>query len=592
MSFLTAGATRAVRSGGLALPFRSCPQTASAFHESQSRHVGTMLDCSFWDVFDRIVVEHADRDFLITPHVRRTYRGSHDRALRVAGFLQAQGFGIRTDRARLQGYESGQDHLGILAGNGADYLELMFGAMRGRLAPVNLNYRYTAAELAQVLQTADVRVLAYEADLSATVEEALARTQAVRLLIEIGGAETPCIAGAFRLEDIAVNAGPHPTCVPSSDDLVVSCTGGTTGLPKAVLWRQGDLLAAMIGNPHTITNQQISSVEDLVESSRRPQIRMLLGPPLMHFSGFGTAMMLATLGGGVVFADPPRGMSAASVWRMVEREKVRFLSVVGDAFGRPLLEELQRGQYDLSSLRAILNGGAAMSLEVKHALHDAFDGKVAVTDGVGSTEGGIQARTRWDGSQKPAIFSMSPQTRLLAEDKTRILAPGDPAIGWLATVGRVPLGYLGDEARTRATFPTIDGQRFSIPGDRARWRNEMEIELLGRDSATINSGGEKVFSDEVERAIMRHASVREAMVVGRPSARWGEEVVALIALQPGSSLDETAILSEAAKVLARYKLPKAIIAVSEIPRTAAGKPDLALARRLATERSQAVHGNT
>lgn len=550
-----------------------------------------MLDCSFWEVFERIVAAHAARDFIISPRSRSTYRETCDRALRIAGFLQSQGLGLRTDRARLEGHESGQDHLGILSGNGAEYLELMFGAMRGRLAPVNLNYRYTALELAQVLQTSDVKVLAYDADLSEVVEGALARAPSVRLLIEIGGADAPNIAGAYRFEDIAKYAGPHPACAPSSDDLVVSCTGGTTGLPKAVLWRQGDLLAAMIGNPHTITNQQISSVDDLVESARRPQLRMLIGPPLMHFSGFGTAMMLATLGAAIIFADPPRGISPASVWHMVEREKVRFLSVVGDAFGRPLLEELRRGRYDLSSLRAILNGGAAMSVEVKQALHEAFGGKVAVTDGVGSTEGGIQARTRWDGSERPAVFSMSPQTRVLAEDKSCTLAPGDPTIGWLATAGRVPLGYLGDAMRTHDTFPTIDGKRFAIPGDRARWLNDTEIELLGRDAATINTGGEKVFSEEVERAVMRHPSVREALVVGRPSARWGQEVVALVALHAGEVLEAAAILSEAAKVLARYKLPKAILQVQEVPRTAVGKPDIAWARRFAAEHAQKVDAN-
>jgi acyl-CoA synthetase (AMP-forming)/AMP-acid ligase II len=295
------------------------------------------------------------------------------------------------------------------------------------------------------------------------------------------------------------------------------------------------------------------------------------------------------MGGAIILADPPRGMNPQSIWSMVERERARFLTVVGDAFGRPLLETFRSCRYDASSLRAILNGGAAMSPDVKRGLHEAFDGKVAITDGVGSTEGGIQARTRWTGSEQPATFAAAAQTRLLNAAKTAVLQPGDGEIGWLATAGRVPLGYLGEQQRTRETFPVIDGARCAVPGDRARWIDAERIELLGRDSTTINSGGEKIFSEEVERALLRHCSVREAIVVGRPSLRWGEEAIALVALHPGFALDQAAILASAGEALARYKLPKAILRVDEVRKTAVGKPDLVWARGLAAQGGPHAH---
>lgn len=465
-------------------------------------------------------------------------------------------------------------------GNRPEYLETMMGALRARGAPVNLNYRYTAAELAQLFETAKVSALIYEADLAELVEKATA-DRPLKALIEVGGSRAPALKDAIAFEAIASSGRPiSPPVWPKADDLFVACTGGTTGMPKGVLWRQGDLLAAVIGSPHTITNGPADTLEDLLSAARRSPLRMLLGPPLMHFSGFGTALMLMTIGGATILSDPPRGLDPRSFWQTVERERVRIATVVGDAFGRPLLEELRNGYYDTSSLLAVFNGGAAMSNAVKNGLYEAL-GKIVISDGVGSTEGGIQGRSVWKGEAQPAVYQPGPAAALISADRKRLLAPDETELGWLGTGGRVPLGYLNDACKTAETFPVIEGRRYSIPGDRARWREDGAIDMLGRDSVTINTGGEKVFAEEVQRSLESHPAIQEAIVTGRPSERWGQEVVALVVVSPGLTLDRADVLDHAARSLARYKLPKDLIEVDEIARTAMGKPDYVWAKQLA-----------
>lgn len=545
------------------------------------------MDVPIWAVFDPMVAEYPDREIIVSSRVRRTYSQFRDRAVRLASFFHSRAIGCHTERAGLAGHESGQDHVGVLMGNRPEYMEAVMGALRARSAPVNLNYRYTAAELAQLFETARVNVLVYEADLGSLVAEAVAGRE-MKALVEVGGCAEPALAGAIPFESI-VGSGPAipPPVAPSPDDLLVACTGGTTGLPKGVLWRQGDFLSAVIGNPHTITNGPANSIEDLIAASRRSPLKMLLGPPLMHFSGFGSSIMLMTIGGTTVLADPPRGLNPASFWQTVQREKVRIVSVVGDAFGRPLLEELRSGSYDTSSLLAVFNGGAAMSNSIKEGLYQTL-GKIVISDGVGSTEGGMQGRSVWKGEGQATAYQPGQSTALLSADRSRLLAPGEPELGWLGTTGRVPLGYLGEAARTVESFPVINGIRYSIPGDRARWRPDGRIDILGRDSMTINSGGEKVFAEEVQRAIETHPSVEEAIVVGRPSQRWGQEVVALVVAAPNATLDHRAIVAHAATALARYKLPKALIEVEAIAKTAMGKPDYVWAKQIAASTASPI----
>jgi fatty-acyl-CoA synthase len=284
-------------------------------------------------------------------------------------------------------------------------------------------------------------------------------------------------------------------------------------------------------------------------------------------------------GNTVVIQDDTVGFDPADVWSTVVQEGVNILLIVGDAFGRPLVDELERaseaGQaYDLSSLLMIVSGGAPLNSTLK----DRFLAQlptVMVVDAVGASETGSQmAHTSAAGqAASTGTFNPGPGAAIVSDDLSTALEAGHAEVGWLAQRGRVPLGYLGDAAKTAATFPVIEGVRYSVPGDRARLTAEGIIELYGRDSVTINSGGEKIFAEEVEQAIAHHPDVYDVVVAGRPSERWGHEVVAVVQLRDGARADEGALLTEAARHIARFKLPKSFHFVPEIVRSPAGKAD-------------------
>ncbi|HEX8805189.1 MAG TPA: AMP-binding protein, partial [Acidimicrobiales bacterium] len=351
------------------------------------------------------------------------------------------------------------------------------------------------------------------------------------------------------------------------------------------LWRQGDFLATALGVAGT-TGELVAA------AAARPGLRTLPSAPFMHGAAHWNALSAWTSGGTVVIQDDPTRLVPADVLATCERARVTALQIVGDAFARPLLDEAAAGSYDLSSLRFLLSGGATLSAPVKARLAELVPG-VRIVDVLGSSETGRQAVTESRGGRAgdgapgptgPAAFAPGPTSVVLSEDHTRRLAPGDPEAGWLAQRGRVPLGYLGDPAKTAATFPVIGGERHAVSGDRVRLLADGRIELLGRESVTINTGGEKVFAEEVEQALTSHPAVVDAVVVGRPSERWGQEIVAVLALRPGGGAAPTddELRDHVRAGLAGYKVPKAFVRVDRVHRSPAGKPDYAWARAVAT----------
>jgi acyl-CoA synthetase (AMP-forming)/AMP-acid ligase II len=321
------------------------------------------------------------------------------------------------------------------------------------------------------------------------------------------------------------------------------------------------------------------SMDEIVELASRRSLRSCPAPPLMHGAAHWNAISTWTSGGTVVIQDHPEHLDAADILRTIERERVGALNIVGDAFARPLLEELRTGTYDVSSLRHIVSGGAVLSSSIKQALTELIPG-LTVVDIVGSSESGRQGVGT---GTSTGAFEPSPTACVLSDDRTRRLQPGDDEVGWLAQTGRMPRGYLGDKDKTQATFPIIGGVRHVIAGDRARLGADGRIELLGRESVTINTGGEKVFAEEVELALKHHPAVYDALVVGRPSERWGQEVVAVVRLRDGEAPDDAELVATAAEHVARYKLPKQIVRVDAIERSASGKPDYQWARAVAVD---------
>jgi acyl-CoA synthetase (AMP-forming)/AMP-acid ligase II len=298
----------------------------------------------------------------------------------------------------------------------------------------------------------------------------------------------------------------------------------------------------------------------------------------MHGAAHWNALSAWVAGGTVVIQSEVTKLDPVDIWSTAANERVTALQIVGDAFARPLLDELSanRDRYDLSSLRHLLTGGAILSPANKAAFIELLPG-VTLVDVLGSSESGRQGMVQGVAS----VFDPSPTARVLSEELDRVLSPGDPTAGWLAMSGPVPRGYLGDPAKSARSFPVVEGVQYSVPGDRALWLADGAVELLGRDSVTINSGGEKIFAEEVEQAVKSHPSVADAVVVGRPSQRWGQEVVAVVQLRPDRQRDDAALLEEAGRHIARYKLPKEFVYVERVVRSPSGKTDYRWAREAA-----------
>lgn len=344
-------------------------------------------------------------------------------------------------------------------------------------------------------------------------------------------------------------------------------------MPKAVLWRQHDIYLNAMGGRVYGTGEMVASLAEIVERSRPDGPGSMTAAPLMHGAAQWAAFVNLCSGRPFVMAPTTTYFDPAEVWALASRERVVSLSIVGDAFGRPLLDELESGSYDLSGLWVLVTGGAALSAPLKQRFVELLP-QLTILDAGGSSESGSQMGQVSNRAQSASgRFAPNPGAVVVSEDLTRVLAPGDDEIGWLAQQGLIPLGYLGDPDKTARTFPVIDGIRHSVPGDRARWHADGEIELLGRDSVTINSGGEKIFAEEVEAAIAEHPAVYDVVVAGRPSTRWGSEVVAIVQLATGQQADAAGIIAEAARHIARYKLPKEVVFVDRVLRSPSGKAD-------------------
>jgi acyl-CoA synthetase (AMP-forming)/AMP-acid ligase II len=533
---------------------------------------------------DTVAAVIGDREFIIQGRRRYTYAQVVERANRLAAYLHTRGLGCKTERSELAGHEVGQDLLGVYAYNGPEYVEAMLGSWRARVAPFNVNYRYVKNELHYLLADSGTTALIYHAAFAPRVNDVLRQLPKLRVLIQIADdSGNDLVHGAVDYESI-VASGPVklPPVEPSPDDLYVLYTGGTTGMPKGVLWRQHDIFMTSFGGRSLYTGELATSYEDIAKRvAEAPESRLMILPPLMHGAAQWAVFTAMTTGQSVVFSTVTDRFDADDVVRTIEREKVMAVTVVGDAMARPLAAAIERGTADLSSLAVVANGGALLTPTAKQRLIDVKPGLIVV-DGVGSSETGAQmTHMSASGAVATGKFDAGPDTFVASEDLSAILEPGHDGMGWLAQRGYVPLGYKGDEAKTAATFPVIDGVRYSVPGDRARHLADGSIELLGRDSVTINSGGEKIFVEEVETAIASHPAVADVVVSGRPSERWGQEVVAIVALVEGASADAQELIDHAAGSLARYKLPKAVVFRPVIERSPAGKADYRWAREQA-----------
>ncbi len=530
------------------------------------------------DLFELVCDAVPDREVIVSPARRLTFAELDARANRLANALADLGI-------------NAGDHIGLQLLNGSEYIEGMLAAFKLSAVPINVNFRYVEGELRHLYDDADLIAVIHHQQFSPRVGAVVPDAATVRhLLVVADSSGAPRASGALDYETTlaAASASRPDGTRRSGDDRYIAYTGGTTGLPKGVVWRQEDIFfAAMGGGDVFQSGNFIATPGELLE--RLPEVggTILTTPPLMHVSAQWGVFHSLFAGGRVVF--PPQGaFDAAAIWSLVAAEGVNILTIVGDAMARPLAdtyaEALAAGTpYDASSLFVVGSGGAVLSTQAKAKLTELLP-SLMVVDGFGSSETGIvgsKMHVSGDTTTAPK-FTVNAQTQVLCEDG-RPVAPGSGAVGRLARKGFVPLGYYKDEAKTKATFVEIDGERWVLPGDHATVDADGTVVLLGRGSTSINTGGEKVYPEEVETALMTHDSVADVIVVGVPDDRFGERVVAVVAAADGAAPSLDALQGHARSALAGFKIPRELVLVDAVERTPAGKPDYAWAKRVATE---------
>lgn len=522
---------------------------------------------------DRVAIAQGDRHL--------TYGELGARTRQLAHFLVERGIGCHGDHGDCAPWESCQDHIGICMLNRPEYAEAMIGAFKARAVPFNVNYRYTPAEIRQLLIDADTKVVVFEDRFADLIAESIGGVESIQLLVQVGdGGEL--LEGAV---DYGTAIAGQPTTrldLPySGDDIYIIYTGGTTGMPKGVMWPQEPLfLLTLTGQlpgeqrPKTIGE----AVQRAVDGG---YLVSMVCAPLMHGAGQWGTLNTLHAGGRVVYSPRPETLDADAIWRACEREGVLTLQITGDAFALPLVEAYRSGDYDVTLL-AISSTAVALTDKVRADLHELFPDALIV-ESYGSTEGGLQAFRQGgkdDDTQATSTFSAANQSVIIDESKSRFLEPAEvDVVGWLGRSGSLPRGYYGDKEKTEQTFVEIGAERYLISGDRGAYRDDGTIRFLGREAVCINTGGEKVFAEEVEAALKEHPSVVDALVFGLPDERFGERVSAVVSTT--ASITDDDLDAHCRKTLAGYKVPRTIVHVDAVPRMDNGKPDYAAAKALA-----------
>ena len=515
---------------------------------------------TFADVWETVAAAVPDRIALVHGDRRITWREFDRRADGIAAALLD---------AELQR----QDKVALYLHNAPAYLESAFAALKAGLVPVNTNYRYTGDELVQLWTDADAAAVVFHGTCATQADAVRARCPAVKAWLFVDDGEAACPAWAIPYEPAARGATGR-TSAPwgrSGDDQLLIYTGGTTGLPRGVMWRQHDMFLASntTGDPEVADHDHVR--RRLAEAA--PPVG-LPAAPLMHGTGFVFAATILNRGGTVVTL-PGTSFDVAALLDAMVGEGVTDLCIVGDAFCRPIVDALDREphRWDLARLRVVSSSGMAWTAAVKERLL-AHAPQALLIDFLNASEASGMGRAMTSNRRKDggSRFQLGKNACVIGEDG-RPLTPGDPTPGRMAVRGHIPLGYYKDPAKTAATFPVIDGVRYAVPGDLATIDADGAITLLGRGSTCINTGGEKVFPEEVEDAIVSFPGVADTLVVGVPHERFGQMVVAAVAMADDATFDEAGLLEHLRGRLAGHKIPRAIMPVASIGRGPNGKAD-------------------
>lgn len=538
------------------------------------------MELNIADLFELVVDTVPEREALVCGDARYTYARLDEEANRLAHFL--------ADRGVKPG-----EHVGMYLYNGAEYLIAVLAAFKVRAVPVNVNYRYVEDELAYLLKDANLAALLYQRELGSRLAVVRERVPGIRVLVEV---EDPSGApdaglGATRWMEALASGSPERDFPPrSGKDIYIIYTGGTTGMPKGVMWRHEDVFYAGLqgGNPG---GPPVERGEDLVDIVRGGMgLTVLPAAPFIHGAA-QWASIIGFFGGGKVVVQGGKSFEPRTVARLIRDEKVNTLTLVGDAMARPLAEALEAmgEEGDASSLFVIGSAGAVLSEAVKEQMRRSIPSAMIV-DSFGATEtghqGSMMAGTGHGAGSQP-LFYMNDTNCVLGEDRKPVV-PGSGVMGKLARRGHIPVGYYNDPEKTAATFFEIDGERWVMPGDLATVESDGSIRVFGRGSVCINSGGEKIFPEEVEAALKAHPGVLDAVVVGIPDERWGQRVAALVQSRPGSSPSLEDLDAHCRTKVAGYKVPRFVRFVEQVMRQPSGKPDYRWAATRAAEEAAAT----
>ena len=532
-----------------------------------------MVEWNFADIFETVADHVPDREAQVQGERRLTWGDTDRRADGVA-------------RTLLAGGADHQDKVALYLYNGPEYLEGCFAAWKAGLVPINTNYRYTADELTYLWDNADAVAVVFHGSFVDTIEPIRADLPDIATGLWVDDGSGPCPDWATPYEDAAESAGDPVRSDESrsGDDLLMLYTGGTTGMPKGVMWRQHDLIQGVVGatNPTFAADEpDMDAVREVLDGGG---LRHMSACPLMHGTGWFTALMTLATGGSVV-VTPGRHYDPVEMLDTIDAEAVNTVAIVGDAFAKPMVRAMdaEPDRWELSSLVALVSSGVMWSESVKEALlghtphvicHDTFSSSEALGMGSSLSSGDSAAET--------ARFSLGANAIVVADDGS-LVEPGSGVVGRVAVGGSTPIGYYKDEDKSAATFVEIDGRRYSMPGDYAMVEPDGTLTLLGRGSVCINTGGEKVFPEEVEEALKHHPAIHDAVAVGVPDDRFGEAVTAVVELEDGAEIDEAEVISRVREHLAAYKAPKRILTIDTIGRAPNAKVDYKRLKRHAAD---------
>lgn len=536
------------------------------------------MEKQFATIWESIADSIGDSPAVTQGTVTRTWSEYEQRASRLASALVDAGL-------------QPQSKVGLYLYNSNEYLEAQFATFKFRGVPVNVNYRYLDEELLYLLDNSDAEALFFHSSLGDRVARVVDRLPKLKLLVEVSDDGEHHVVTAIPYNTLLADYDPMPRITRDEDDIYMLYTGGTTGMPKGVMYQMGSLVEGFVNGglafigmtPPAEISQLGTTVRDAHASGIRPIT--IPGCPIMHGTGMWIGAMMPQSGGAHVITLQKRSFDAHEMFQVVQEKKATLAVVVGDSFVKPMIRALDEAiakgaPYDASSLKMIASSGVMWTSEVKEALLDRIE-HVVLLDAMGSSEGSMGTSISMKGlPPKTAKFAVAPTTKVFTDDDREVV-PGSGEIGKVAAGGAVPLGYYKDPEKSSKTFRTINGVRYSFPGDMATVEADGSLTLLGRGSQVINSGGEKIFPEEVEEAVKRVEGVLDCLVVGIDDEKFGQAVTAVASLSPGAKVEEAAIIANVKTQLAGYKAPKRVVFVTQIPRAPNGKADYKTARDMA-----------